>query len=198
MPPPRGFAAGGGPSYPRINLAAQPTASSALPPPVLDSSHRRRADFPPRASAITGILPDTERGKAMSDFDRNIASARGYGADRAVAVDAGLRAYMIRVYNTMAMGVALTGIVSWFTYNAAVVTDTAGRVVSLTSFGQAIFSGPATIVLFLATLGLVFFMSFRVHTLNVGTATGLFFLYAGLLGLMLASVFLVYTGQSIA
>jgi uncharacterized protein len=134
----------------------------------------------------------------MSDFDRNVASARGYGADRAVAVDAGLRAYMIRVYNTMAMGVALTGIVSWFTYNAAVVTDTAGRVASLTPFGQAIFSGPATIILFLATLGLVFFMSFRVQTLSVGTATGLFFLYAGLLGLMLASVFLVYTGQSIA
>ena len=134
----------------------------------------------------------------MSDFDRNIASARGYGADRAVAIDAGLRAYMIRVYNTMAMGVALTGIVSWFTYNAAVVTDAAGRVTSLTPFGQTIFSGPATIVLFLATLGLVFFMSFRVQTLSVGTATGLFFLYAGLLGLMLASVFLVYTGQSIA
>jgi FtsH-binding integral membrane protein len=134
----------------------------------------------------------------MSDFDRNVASARGYGADRAVAVDAGLRAYMIRVYNTMAMGVALTGIVSWFTYNAAVVTDTAGRITSLTPFGQAIFSGPATIILFLATLGLVFFMSFRVQTLSVGTATGLFFLYAGLLGVMLGSVFMVYTGQSIA
>ena len=133
----------------------------------------------------------------MSDFDRNVASARPYGADRAVAVDAGLRAYMIRVYNTMAMGVALTGIVSWFTYNAAVVTNEAGAVVSLTPFGQTLFSGPVTIVLFLATLGLVFFMSFRVHTLSVGTATGLFFLYAGLLGLMLASIFLVYTGQSI-
>ena len=132
----------------------------------------------------------------MSDFDRNVASARPYGADRAVAVDAGLRAYMIRVYNTMAMGVALTGIVSWFTYNAATVTNEAGRIV-LTPFGQTLFSGPVTIVLFLATLGLVFFMSFRVHTLSVGTATGLFFLYAGLLGVMLASVFLVYTGQSI-
>ncbi len=131
----------------------------------------------------------------MSNFDRNVASARGYGADRAV-VDAGLRSYMISVYNTMAMGVALTGIVSWFTFNAATVTNEAGKIV-LTSFGQALFSGPATIVLFLATLGLVFFMSFRVQTLSVGTATGLFFLYAGLLGVMLASVFLVYTGQSI-
>ncbi len=134
----------------------------------------------------------------MSDFDRNVASARPYGADRAVAIDAGLRAYMIRVYNTMALGVALTGLVSWITYNAAVVTNEAGRIVSLTPFGQAIFSGPALIVLFLGTLGLVFFMSFRVHTLSVGMATGLFYLYAGLLGLMLASVFMVYTGTSIA
>ena len=55
----------------------------------------------------------------MSDFDRNVASARPYGADRAVAVDAGLRAYMISVYNTMAVGVALTGLVAWFTFQMA-------------------------------------------------------------------------------
>ena len=63
----------------------------------------------------------------MSDFDRNYAAAtRGVGADRAV-IDEGLRAYMIRVYNYMAMGVALTGVVSWFTFNAAVVPMTAGK-----------------------------------------------------------------------
>ena len=128
----------------------------------------------------------------MSNFDRNVASARGYGADRAV-VDAGLRSYMISVYNTLAVARAMG---ADCTINAATVTNEAGKIV-LTSFGQALFSGPATIVLFLATLGLVFFMSFRVQTLSVGTATGLFFLYAGLLGVMLASVFLVYTGQSI-
>ena len=60
----------------------------------------------------------------MSDFDRNYAAARrSVGADRAIAIDAGLRAYMIRVYNYMAMGVALTGVVSWLTFNAA-VTET--------------------------------------------------------------------------
>ena len=47
----------------------------------------------------------------MSDFDRNVA-ARGFGATRTAAIDAGLRAYMIRVYNYMAVGVALTGVVS--------------------------------------------------------------------------------------
>jgi len=90
----------------------------------------------------------------MSDFDRNVA-ARGIGAARATVIDAGLRAYMIRIYNYMAAGVALTGVVSWVTFNAAVVTDAAGRITSLTPFGQTIFGGPLTIVLFLGTLGIV-------------------------------------------
>jgi FtsH-binding integral membrane protein len=134
----------------------------------------------------------------MSDFDRNTAAARrGYGADRALEVDAGLRAYMVRVYNYMAMGVALTGVVSWLTFNAAVVTNTNGAITGLTSFGQAIFSGPAVIVLFVATLGLALFLSFRVDRLTPATALGVFMVYAGLLGLMLSSVFLVYTGASV-
>jgi len=81
----------------------------------------------------------------MSDYDRNVA-ARGFGAARAEAIDVGLRAYMIRVYNYMAAGVALTGVVAWLTFNAAVVTDAAGRITALTPFGQAIFSGPLAIV----------------------------------------------------
>jgi FtsH-binding integral membrane protein len=132
----------------------------------------------------------------MSDFDRNYAAARrGVGADRAVAIDQGLRAYMIRVYNYMAMGVALTGVVAWLTFNAA-VTESAGRL-ALTPFGQAIYSGPATIVLFLATLGLVFLISWRINSLQPSTAFALFMVYAALFGLMLSSIFLAYTGTSI-
>ena len=133
----------------------------------------------------------------MSDFDRNLAARRGFGADRAVAVDAGLRAYMLRVYNYMATAVALTGVVAWFTFQSAVTTDATGAIIGLTSFGQAIFGGPAVIVLMLATLGLVFFISFRIQHLQFTTALTLFMLYAGLLGLMLSSVFLAYTGASI-
>src|SRR3954471_20229765 len=97
----------------------------------------------------------------MSDLDRNYAAARrGVGADRAVAIDEGLRAYMVRVYNYMAMGVALTGVVSWLTYQRA-GTETAGRL-ALTPFGQAIFNPIAMIVLFLGTLGLVFLISLRI------------------------------------
>jgi hypothetical protein len=134
----------------------------------------------------------------MSDFDRNYAAARrGVGTDRAVAIDAGLRAHMIRVYNYMAMGVALTGVVAWLTFNAAVVTNAAGTITGLTAFGQAIFGGPAVLLLVLGTFGLVMFISFRIHALQPGTALGLFMLYAGLLGLMLSSVFLAYTGASV-
>src|SRR5262245_14553111 len=142
-------------------------------------------------------MPGPERGNtSMSDFNRNPGAAwRGTVTDRAV-IDQGLRAYMIRVYNYMAMGVALTGIVSWLTFNAA-VTESAGRLV-LTPFGQMIFSGPAVLVLFLATLGLVFMIGWRINSLNPSTALTLFMVYAGLLGLMLASVFLTYTHGSIA
>ena len=134
----------------------------------------------------------------MSDFDRNYAAARrGVGADWAVAIDQGLRAYMIRVYNYMAMGVALTGITSWLTFQAAVVTDANGAIVGLTSFGQMVFSGPAVLVLFLGTLGLVFLISWRIDRLEPSTAFALFMVYAALLGLMLSSIFLAYTLTSI-
>jgi uncharacterized protein len=131
----------------------------------------------------------------MSDADRNVVTRDG--ADRAVTIDTGLRAYMSRVYNYMATAVALSGIVSWLTFHAAVVTNAAGAIVSLTSFGQVIFSGPAIIVLMLATLGLVFFMRFRIPRLDFPTAFVLFMVYAALLGAALSSIFLAYTLTSI-
>ena len=133
----------------------------------------------------------------MSDFDRNYAAARGGVGERAVAVDAGLRAYMIRVYNYMAAAVALTGVVSWLTFINAVNINAAGAITGLTPFGATILSGPVMIGLVVATLGLVFFLSFRIQRLQFGTAMMLFMLYAGLLGVMLTPIFLTYTGASI-
>ncbi len=135
----------------------------------------------------------------MSDFDRNLA-ARGGFAGGAVAVDAGLRAYMLRVYNYMAAAVALTGVVAWLTYQmaggSAIVVSSAG-ISGLTAFGQAIFNPIAMIVLLLGTLGLVAFISFRIHKLEFGTAWLLFMVYSALLGVTLSSIFLTYTGASI-
>ena len=133
----------------------------------------------------------------MSDFDRNYASLRGVGTDRAVAYDVGLRAHMIRVYNYMAGGVALTGLVAWFTYQASVVTNASGSIVGLTPFGQTLFGSPLMWVLVLAPLGLVFFISFRIGHMQASTAKLLFFVYAGLMGISLATIFMVYTQTSI-
>jgi uncharacterized protein len=130
----------------------------------------------------------------MSDFDRNVATARAGYADRA-AVDAGLRAHMIRVYNYMAIGVALTGIVAWLTFTAAVDQTGAGLV--LTPLGQTLFNGPVMWLLILAPLGMVMVLSFGINRLAAGTAMMLFFLYAALLGLSMATIFLAYTGTSI-
>jgi uncharacterized protein len=136
----------------------------------------------------------------MSDYDRNVA-ARGFGAARAEAIDAGLRAYMIRVYNYMAAGVALTGVVAFFAFQLAggdAIRITPTGIVGATAFGQMLLGGFMPIVLMLATLGLVFFLSFRIQTLQPSTALGLFMLYAGLLGLALMSILVVYTGSSVA
>ena len=137
----------------------------------------------------------------MSDFDRNIAAARtGYRTTQ-VAIDAGLRAHMIRVYNYMGAGVALTGLVAWFAYQAAGgdQIQIIGRQVSgLTAFGHAIFASPLMWVFVLAPLGLVMLLSFGINRLSASTALTLFFVYAGLLGLSLATIFLAYTGVSIA
>jgi hypothetical protein len=137
----------------------------------------------------------------MSDFDRNYATARsGYRTDQ-VTIDAGLRAYMIRVYNYMAVGVALTGLVAWFAYQAAggaAIAVHGNTISGLTTFGQAIFGGGLLRwVLVLAPLGLVMLLSFGINRLAASTALLLFFVYAGLLGLSLGSIFLVYTGESI-
>jgi FtsH-binding integral membrane protein len=118
----------------------------------------------------------------MSDFDRNLAARGGY-ADRAAAVDAGLRAYMIRVYNYMAIGVALTGVVAMLTYQMA---------------SPALLQSPLMWVFVLAPLALVFFLSFRIQTLSAETARLLFFIYAASLGLSLSTIFYVYTDASIA
>ena len=136
----------------------------------------------------------------MSDFDRNIATARaGYRPE--VAIDAGLRTYMIRVYNYMTAGVALTGLVAWFAFQAAggdSIAVAGNSISGLTDFGRAIFSGPLMWILVLAPLGLVMVMSFGINRLSPATALTLFFVYAGLLGLSLATIFLVYTHGSIA
>jgi FtsH-binding integral membrane protein len=106
-------------------------------------------------------------------------------------IDEGLRAYMLRVYNLMALGLVITGVVAYGAASLAVVDG------QLTAFGQLIFASSFRWVVILAPLAAVFFLSFRVHKMSVAAAQATFWVYAGLVGLSLSVIFLVYTTASI-
>src|SRR5262245_1754146 len=131
----------------------------------------------------------------MAQIDNRYAQAGTARTD--VAVDEGLRAYMLRVYNYMAGGVLLTGIVAYLTFSAAVVERAGPGRRGLTEFGQLIYMSPLKWVIMLAPLAFVFFLSLRVYKMSLGAAQMTFWLFAAVMGLSLSSIFLVFTGQSI-
>ncbi len=140
----------------------------------------------------------------MSDFDRNYTSPFGRAAGRVdtAAVDAGLRAYMLRIYNYMAIGLAITGLAALGVYMAAVTGDASGAAAKvgstyLTSFGVAMFVSPLKWVFMLAPLAMVFVISFGINRLKPATAQMLFWAFSALMGISLSSIFLVYTHTSI-
>jgi FtsH-binding integral membrane protein len=102
------------------------------------------------------------------------------------ALDAGLRSYMLSVYNYMASGVLLTGII-------ALVFATSG-------YAAVVLGGPGILkyVIMLSPLAFVMMMSFGINRLSAGMVQSLFWSFAAAMGLSLSSVFLVYTGTSIA
>ena len=112
-------------------------------------------------------------------------------------IDEGLRAYMLKVYNYMASGIFLTGIISLFLFKISVVMDSSGSIVGLTSVGNALYNSALMWVVMLAPLGVVFYMSFGIHKMTASKAQITFWVFAALMGASLASIFLVYTGASI-
>jgi len=145
----------------------------------------------------------------MSDFDRNAATAQ-YGRPltraEAAVVDAGLRAYMLRIYNYMVLGLAITGFAALAAYMLSVTSDPAAAVrgttgairgMYLTPIGYALFVSPLKWVVILAPLALVFFLSFRIQNMRPTTAQITFWIYAALVGVSLGVLFLVYTHTSI-
>jgi FtsH-binding integral membrane protein len=105
-------------------------------------------------------------------------------ADTQVGIDVGLRNYMLRIYNYMASALALTGIVA---YLFAGYLET----------NRALVHSPVMWLIILAPFGLVMLLSFGINRLSAAAAQGVFWLYAGLMGLSLSTIFLVYTGESI-
>lgn len=117
-------------------------------------------------------------------LERNYQTA-GVGARAGAAVDQGLRAYMLHVYNYMASGVLLTGIVALLTYNTPALM-------------QAIYGTPLMWVVMLAPLAFIFILSARFHKFSVKGAQAMFWAFAGVMGLSMSTIFIAYTGMSIA
>lgn len=111
--------------------------------------------------------------------------SRGGAARSDALFDEGLRQHMLRVYNYMGLGLVLTGIVAF------VVSSTPALYVP-------IFSSPLKWVVMLAPLAFALLFSFRIQTMSAATAQVMFWAFCAVMGLSLASVFLVFTGTSIA
>jgi len=138
---------------------------------------------------------------AFGPDTRFTTGAPGWGrtaAADAAAVDAGLRSYMLRVYNWMASGLLLTGIVAYVIASTPELMNlfwsvgrapNGARIVSPTVLGW---------VAMLSPLAFVLVLSFGINRMSKGTAQVLFWLFAAAMGASLSNIFLRYTGQSVA
>jgi FtsH-binding integral membrane protein len=151
----------------------------------------------------------------MSDYNPNVrTSPWGQVAGRAsVQTDAGLRAYMLHVYNYMVLGLAVTGLAALGMYMMSVTGDASAAAkilrngvevpariagnVYLTSIGHTLFVSPVKWIVILAPLAMVFALSYGIQRVRPATAQVLFLIFAALMGLSLSSIFLVYTHTSI-
>jgi uncharacterized protein len=120
----------------------------------------------------------------MANVDPRLTQMGRAGAD-AVQIDQGLRSYMLGIYNMMALGVALTGVIAMY-------------IGSNEALLMTIFNSPLKWVAMFAPLGVVLLMSFGINKLSAGTAQALYWVYAALMGVSISFIFAVYTGSSIA
>ncbi|MCE3230680.1 MAG: rane protein [Alphaproteobacteria bacterium] len=121
----------------------------------------------------------------MSKVDDKTVWRAQRGVEALEGIDQGLRAYLSQVYMFMAFGLLLTG-------------GAAYTVANVPAMMHLVFGTPLQWLVIFAPLGMVFFLSFRIHTLRYSTAQAVFWLYSALVGVSLASIFLMYTGTSIA
>ncbi|WP_242122873.1 Bax inhibitor-1/YccA family protein [Sphingobium sp. Sx8-8] len=121
-----------------------------------------------------------------SDPRSDIAGFGGATVARGEAFDAGLRRYMLSVYNYMASGVLLTGVVA--------------MLFASSGLAYQVLAGPGILkyVIMFAPLLFVMVLSFGIGRLSTVAAQGLYWAYAGVMGLSLSSILLVYTGTSVA
>lgn len=135
----------------------------------------------------------------MADFQ-----TRTFGATAGLAIDEGLRAHMNKVYGTMSVGMLVTALAAWAISGLAVTTDPGVNAVAisggeyLTAFGQALYLSPLKWVAFLAPLAMVFGFSALVPRMSSAAVQLYFYAFGVAMGVSLSSIFLIYTGASIA
>lgn len=124
----------------------------------------------------------------MADF-RNNQYQTGAAERASVEYDAGLRSYMMRVYNYMSVGLALTGVVAMATAYLAQTNE---------AVFQALYLSPLKWVVMFAPLGFIFFLGAKMNSMSVSKAQTMFWAFAALMGVSMSTIFLIYTSTSIA
>lgn len=133
----------------------------------------------------------------------DVNTIRASAGSRTAAIDAGLRAHMNKVYGTMSVGMLITFAAAWAISGLAVTSDPAGATVALregtylTGLGQALYMSPLKWVVMFAPLAFVFGLSAAINKLSAAAAQLLFYVFAGVMGVSISSIFLVFTGASI-
>ena len=137
----------------------------------------------------------------MAEFDTIRRAGVGAGA-RTVAIDEGLRAHMNKVYGTMSVGMVITALAAWAVSGLAVSSVPSeymlGEGKYLTAFGAAIYASPLKWVIMFAPLLFVFGFAAGVNRMSTAAAQTVFYAFAAVMGLSISSIFLVFTGASIA
>ncbi len=126
------------------------------------------------------------------------------GVGARAQIDQGLRAHMNKVYGLMSVAMLITGAAAWAIAGLSTTTNPAEAVFQLSngtlvnSFGAAIYAGPLKWVVILAPLAMVFLFGAVLNRISAAGAQLYFYVYAALIGISLSSIFLVFTGASIA
>ena len=131
----------------------------------------------------------------MSDYNSKftLSTQATDGSQASVEVDAGLRKYMLSIYNYMASALTLTGIVAYFSANTPAIIN---LLYAQNSSGYIEPTGLAYLVMF-SPLAFILVLSFGINKIQSSTAQAIFWAFAAVMGLSLSNIFLAYTGTSI-
>ncbi|MFC6642345.1 MULTISPECIES: Bax inhibitor-1/YccA family protein [Sulfitobacter] len=134
----------------------------------------------------------------------DVNSIRSAAGSRVAAIDEGLRAHMNKVYGTMSIGMLITFAAAWAISGLSVTSDPSAAAAQLsqdkylTQLGYALYASPLKWVVMFAPLAFVFGFSAMINKMSAATAQVVFYAFAAVMGISISSIFLVFTGYSIA